>query len=335
MWRSANSELKNWDLSFEILAMMKHMIHPRMAITFSLLTTIFAASCTAPQNFSNTQFAPQQPGYETQVTNQPAVGYYAPPERMEFARPSNVAPNAPSIHAESYILVNARNGSVIAARNADMPHHVASTQKILTALIVAESGNLDAMVRIAPSDVDCEPSKLGVRPGEMYSRRQLLIGFLVKSSNDVAEALARDNAGSIEAFAQKMNAKARSLGAMNSRFVNPHGLTAPGQRSCARDMARIALACYENPIIRDAVRRKYFSFTFANGKTVKLENTNEILGRMPECDGMKTGYTGPAGRCLVSCAHNNSRDVILVQLGTHTKYIWNDGITLMRFGLGR
>jgi D-alanyl-D-alanine carboxypeptidase (penicillin-binding protein 5/6) len=237
--------------------------------------------------------------------------------------------------ASSYILVDARNGAVLAARNADTIRGVASTQKLLTALVVAEAGDLDKTVRIAASDVQVEPSKLGVKPGEVYTRRALLYAFLVKSSNDVANVLARDNAGSTAAFCARMNAKARSLGANESYFCNPHGLTAGGQHSSARDMARIAMAAYRNPIIRDAVRRKYHTFRYASGRAVTLENTNEILGRMAECDGMKTGYTVAAGRCLISTAHNWRKDVLLVQLGTKTKYIWNDGIAMMKWGLSK
>lgn len=257
------------------------------------------------------------------------------PPAPALSSPSNVGTSAPGIMAASYILVDGRSGAVLAARNADTARSVASTQKILTAMIVAEAGNLDRPVRVAASDVQVEPSKLGVKPGEVYTRRQLLIAFLVKSSNDVANVLARDNAGSIAAFSAKMNARARSLGANTSVFRNPHGLTAKGQYSTARDMGRIAMAAYRNPIIRDAVRRKYYTFRYANGRTVTLENTNEILGRMAECDGMKTGYTVPAGRCLISCAHTWNKDVILVQLGTKTKFIWNDGINMMRWGLSR
>jgi D-alanyl-D-alanine carboxypeptidase (penicillin-binding protein 5/6) len=254
---------------------------------------------------------------------------------MVFASPSNVGSRAPAINAASYILVDARNGGVIAARNADTVRGVASTQKLLTALIVAEAGDLDRSIKVVASDCAVEPSKLNVKPGEVYTRRQLLIAFLVKSSNDVANVLARDNAGSVAAFSAKMTAKARSLGAMNSVFRNPHGLTAKGQYSTARDMARIALAAYRNPVIRDAVRRKYYTFKYASGRTTTLENTNDLLGRMAECDGMKTGYTNPAGRCLISCAHTRGREVILVQLGTKTKYIWNDGAKMMRYGLER
>ena len=298
-----------------------------MATGLVLLATIFTTSCSAPQQrpMSGTPALPYTP----------PQAYYTPPPPAVFASPSNVPSRAPAIIAAAYILVDARSGDVLAARSADTIRHVASTQKVLTALLVAEAGDLDRPVRVQASDVAVEPSKLGVRAGETYTRRQLLIAFLVKSSNDVANVLARDNAGSVAAFAAKMTARARSLGATNSVFKNPHGLTAQGQHSTARDMARIALAAYRNPVIRDAVRRRYFTFRYATGRTVTLENTNDLLGRMPECDGMKTGYTNPAGRCLISCAHTWNKEVILVQLGTKTKYIWNDGAAMMRYGLSR
>jgi len=271
------------------------------------------------------------------ITGAPDLGselpYSAPPEPLVFESASDVGAHEPEIHAQAYILVNANTGSVLAAHHADEIRGIASTQKLLTALIVAESGNLDHLVRIAPEDVSVAPSKLGVHVGDTYTRHDLLIAFLVKSSNDVAAALARDNAGSIPAFAARMNARARLIGATHSHFVNPHGLTASGQYSTARDLARIALVAHHNSVVRDAVQRKYYSFTFNHGGTVRLENTNELIGRMPECDGMKTGYTEPAGRCLVSSAHRGGREVILVQLGTHTKYIFNDGAKLMEWGL--
>lgn len=277
----------------------------------------------------------QSTPYAPQPTAVPAPTGPMQPPPPAVSSPSNVGTSAPKIMASSYILIDARNGSVLAARNADTVRGVASTQKLLTALVVAEAGDLDKTVRIAASDVQVEPSKLGVKPGEVYTRRQLLYAFLIKSSNDVANVLARDNAGSIGAFCSKMNAKARSVGATQSCFCNPHGLTARGQYSSARDMARIAMAAYRNPLIRDAVKRKYHTFRYNSGRTITLENTNEILGRMSECDGMKTGYTVAAGRCLVSTAHNWRKEVILVQLGTKTKYIWNDGMAMMRWGLSK
>lgn len=273
----------------------------------------------------------------------PAPGQYMPPQQQQayvppytvqrFSSPSDVAPQAPWINAGSYVMIDPNSGRVLAARNADTIRGAASTQKILTALIIAEAGNLDKRIRVEASDVAVEPSKLGIRPGETYTRRELLIAFLVKSSNDVSNTLARDNAGSTYAFANKMTARARALGATSSVFKNAHGLTAPGQYSTARDIARIAAVAYQNPAIRDAVSRQYYTFRFNSGRVVTLKNTNDLLKRMPECNGMKTGFTNAAGRCLISCAKRGGRQVILVQLGTKTQYIWDDGEKLMRWGL--
>jgi D-alanyl-D-alanine carboxypeptidase (penicillin-binding protein 5/6) len=100
-------------------------------------------------------------------------------------------------------------------------------------------------------------------------------------------------------------------------------------------MARVAMAAYRNGTLRDAVRRKYYTFRRADGRSVTLENTNDLLGAMPECNGMKTGYTVASGRCLISSAASGGREVILVQLGTKTAYIWDDGRLMMSCGLQR
>ncbi len=249
--------------------------------------------------------------------------------------PMTVVSSGPTIRAASYLLLDARSGQHLAGRNFETARAVASTQKLVTALVVLDAGNLDKMVRVQASDVAVEPTRMGLKPGEVYSRRTLLYAFLVKSCNDIANVLARDNAGSISAFAAKMTAKARSLGCSNSNFKNPHGLTVPGQYSTARDMARVAMAAYRNGVIRDVVRRKYYTFHRADGRSVTVENTNDLLGVMPECNGMKTGYTVASGRCLISSAASGGREVILVQLGTKTKYIWDDARLMMSWGLQR
>ena len=278
----------------------------------------------APQ--PQASYAYQQPQAPASAA-QPAFGY-----GLDTAAQFS-ATQAPLIRAASYILVDARTGVPMVARNADVSRGAASTQKLLTALVVLDAGNLDKKVKIASSDMQVEPTKLGVRTGEIYTRRELLHAFLVKSANDLAKVLARDNAGSSTAFAAKMNAKARSLGMRSSYFANPHGLTEGGQHSTARDMARLALVAYQNDFIRSVVRLKYYTFRFTNGRRVTLKNTNELLGTMPECNGMKTGYTNAAGRCLISSASSGGRAVILVQLGTKTKFIWDDARTLMSWGL--
>jgi len=284
------------------------------------LPTFFAATLTV---FSLTACAGTPPiPRATAVTMQP--------EQQRYVA---AAARAPTIRAASYLLVDANSGVPIVAHNADALRAVASTQKIITALVVLDQGNLDKRVTIQSSDTQVEPTKLGIRAGETYTRRQLLYAVLIKSANDVAKALARDVGGSQSNFAAMMNAKARSFGMKDSYFVNPHGLTERGQRSTARDMGRAALMAYRSPVIRDAVKQKYYTFAFANGRRATLENTNKLLSTMPECNGMKTGYTVAGGRCLISSAVSGGRAVILIQLGTKTKYIWDDGHTLMAWGL--
>jgi D-alanyl-D-alanine carboxypeptidase (penicillin-binding protein 5/6) len=242
--------------------------------------------------------------------------------------------NAPFIHAKSAILIDADTGRTLYQKNADAPRQVASTQKLLTALIIAESGNLDAPVVIAASDTDVEPTKSGVRAGQVYPRRQLLTALLVHSCNDAAMALARDNAGSIAAFAEVMNNRAAALGARSSHFVNPNGLPAP-QYSTARDMARIADRAYRHAELREIMRLPGFYFRFNSGRESFFTSTNKLLGRYPGVDGMKTGYTDAAGRCLITSATIGFHHYILVQLGSRTSYIFNDAAIMLSWVASR
>ena len=239
----------------------------------------------------------------------------------------------PNTRATSVLVVDARTGQVLTEKNADQARPAASTQKLLTALIVAESGYLDRPVTVDPIDTFAEPVKLNIRPGETYQRIDLLRALLVKSANDVARCLARDNAGSVEAFAEKMNAKAQQLGATHSHFLNPNGLPIPGQYSTARDLAVIARAAYANPTIRSIVCLPQLVFRYANGRTRELENTNKVLKRLPFCNGMKTGYTEAAGHCLIASGSRPGRDVIVVVLGDTKSGVWSDAASLLSWGL--
>ncbi|MDD5201422.1 MAG: serine hydrolase, partial [Terrimicrobiaceae bacterium] len=207
---------------------------------------------------------------------EPAPGVALPPAGAPELWPAA----APFIHAKSAILIDADTGRTLFQKNADAPRQVASTQKLLTALIIAEGGNLDAPVVIQASDTFVEPTKAGVRAGQAYPRRQLLTALLVHSCNDAAVALARDHAGSVPAFAAVMNARAQALGARSSHFVNPNGLPAP-QYSTARDMARIAFRAHAHPELREIMRLPGFTFVFNNGRTAYLTTTNKLLGRCP------------------------------------------------------
>jgi D-alanyl-D-alanine carboxypeptidase (penicillin-binding protein 5/6) len=251
----------------------------------------------------------------------------------KFPVPQTPPSSVPSTSAASVIVIDARSGQVLYEKNADQPRAAASTQKLLTSLIVAERGFLDHDVTVMPTDTNAEPTKLNIKAGETYQRIDLLRALLVKSCNDVARCLARDDAGSIEAFADVMNRRARELGAVNSHFVNPNGLPIPGQYSTARDLSQIARAAYANPTIRSIVCLPRLVFRYANGRTRELENTNKVLTRLPYCNGMKTGYTEAAGHCLISSGARPGRDVIVVALGDGKGRIWQDSAALLSWAL--
>jgi len=246
--------------------------------------------------------------------------------------PLQAAP-APEVSAKSAILVDANTGKVLYSKNDEAKRPVASTQKLITALLVAEAGNLDKEVEIEATDTNCEPTKIYVKPGQSYTRLQLLNALLVKSGNDVARALARDNAGSVSAFADKMTQRVRSLGGTSSNFENPNGLPAQGQYSTARDMARVARMVYRNPTLREIVCQRNYNFRFNSGNVVPLRNTNRVLRTYSFCNGMKTGYTELAGHCLISSGSYNGRDVIAVVLGSTKARIADESAKLLAYGL--
>ena len=247
--------------------------------------------------------------------------------------PGSVSKIAPVTRSASVMVIDARTGEILYEKNADAVRPPASTQKLLTALIVAERGYLDRPVTVERSDTLAEPSKLNIKAGETYTRLELLRALLIKSPNDVACTLARDTAGSVDAFAALMNQKARELGAQHSNFVNANGLPSPGQYSSARDLAIIAKAAYANSTIRSIVCLPRVAFRYSNGRVRELENTNKLLRRLAYCNGMKTGYTDAAGKCLIASGARPGRDVIVVVLGNTSAGIWKDAGALLSWGL--
>jgi D-alanyl-D-alanine carboxypeptidase (penicillin-binding protein 5/6) len=248
--------------------------------------------------------------------------------------PTQTVPGSvPKTGASSVIVINVSNGQVLYEKNPDQIRAPASTTKLLTGLIVAESGNLERPVTVAQVDTFAEPVKLNIKPGDIYQRIDLLRALLVKSPNDVARCLARDNAGSIEAFAEKMNQRAAALGATHSHFVNPNGLPDARQYSTARDLSTIARVAYANPTIRSIVCLPQLVFRFANGRTRELENTNQLLKRLPYCNGMKTGYTEAAGKCLIASGSRPGKDIIVVVLGDSHSGVWRDAGALLAWAL--
>jgi D-alanyl-D-alanine carboxypeptidase (penicillin-binding protein 5/6) len=235
--------------------------------------------------------------------------------------------------AQSAALVDSYSGEFLYTKNPDAKEYPASSTKILTALIVIEAGNLDQLVTVAPEDTKVEPSSLDLKPGQQFTRRQLLFGMLLKSANDVAMCLARDNAGSVPAFAEKMNLRAAELGATSSHFVNPHGLHDPNHYTTAHDLVLIARAAMQQPLFRQIVSTIYYTWRTPTGQVEELRNHNRLLRHFAGCNGLKTGYTRPAQQVLVSSALRGGHEVISVVLHTDKPGIWVDSKTLLTYGL--
>jgi len=240
----------------------------------------------------------------------------------------------PTINARCAILVDGQ-GRVLFEKDADLRVPTASTQKLLLGLMVAEKGDLSGSITIVASDSDAEPTVMGLKSGQAFTRDELLRAVLIRSCNDIARALARDLAGSESGYAAAANVRARQLGMTNSYFTNSNGLPSPsGQYSTARDMAILCAHTLRHPLLREIVSSKGMLFRFPDGTSKTITNTNLVLRNFPYCTGAKTGFTNAAGRCLVSSASANGRNVIAVILGSKSPDVWIESEALLRYGLG-
>jgi D-alanyl-D-alanine carboxypeptidase (penicillin-binding protein 5/6) len=242
--------------------------------------------------------------------------------------PAPLAPGELPLAAKSAILLDTKSGDILYEKNPDELEYPASATKILTALLVIEQGDLDRRVTIQIEDTKVEPSALEFKPGEEYTRRHLLFALLLKSANDVALALARDNAGSVSAFCEKMNRRAESLGALGSHFTNPHGLHDPHHFTTARDLGMIARFAMQQPLFREIVATPEIGMA-RGSEWVILKNHNRLLAMLPGCIGVKTGYTRPAQQVLVSSAIRAGHEAISVVMHSDKPGIWNDSKTLL------
>ena len=233
-----------------------------------------------------------------------------------------------AISAEKAILLDALSGRVIYEKNADSQSLIASTTKIMTALIVCEQCNVLDRMRIPKEAVGIEGSSMYLQEGEVLTVQELLYGLMLRSGNDAAVALALYCGGTVEGFAELMNDKARTLGMVDSHFVNPNGLDAPDHYSTARDLAKLAAYAMENPIF-------YKTVSVKNVKVGEryLTNHNKLLWRVEGADGVKTGYTKAAGRILVSSATRDGRRLIAVTINAPDD--WNDHSGLLEEGFAR
>lgn len=230
-----------------------------------------------------------------------------------------------AISASSAVLLDGQTGRVIYEKLADKQSLIASTTKVMTALIVCEQVNVLDRVRIPAEAVGIEGSSMYLKAGEVLTVQELLYGLMLHSGNDAAVALAIYCGGTVEGFAELMNDKAHRLGLKNTHFVNPNGLDSPGHYSTARDMALLAAYAMENPIFYKTVSTKT---VIAGGRS--LRNHNKLLWQLEGADGVKTGFTKKAGRILVSSCTRQNRRLICVTMNDGND--WQDHKNLMETG---
>ena len=232
------------------------------------------------------------------------------------------------LSAQKAILMDAATGRVLYQQNADSRSLIASTTKIMTALVVCEQCNVLDRMRIPKEAVGIEGSSIYLQEGEVLTIQELLYGLMLHSGNDAAVALAIYCGGTAEGFAELMNDKARQLNMRDSHFENPNGLDAPGHYSTARDLAILAAYAMENPIFAKTVSTKNVKI----GQRY-LRNHNKLLWLYQGADGVKTGYTRAAGRILVSSATRDGRRLIGVTINAPDD--WNDHAFLLNQGFSK
>ena len=233
-----------------------------------------------------------------------------------------------STSADAVIAVDGNSGRVLYEQNADEKMLIASTTKIMTALVAIREGRLTDTVSVSRTASLTEGSSMYLREGETLRLETLLYGLMLCSGNDAAVAVAEHIGGSVEAFVDKMNEMARSLGMTGTSFANPNGLDHAEHYSTARDMAILACEAMKDPTFCRLVSTKSVT---ADGRT--MTNHNKLLSMAEGCIGLKTGYTRAAGRTLVSCAHRNGRNVIVVTLRDGND--WADHQALYEYGFSQ
>ena len=231
---------------------------------------------------------------------------------------------APSVSASAYVLMDAGSGRVLLSQNETAEKPIASTTKIMTALVALERSRLTDMVTVKREHLR-EGSSMYLAEGEKLTMEALLYGLMLPSGNDAAECIADWCGKGRERFVERMNEKASELGMTHTSFANPSGLDADGHYSCAIDMARLMAHAMQNPTFAQVV-----SAENAMAGTRSMGNHNKLLGAFEGCIGGKTGYTNAAGRTLVTCAERDGLRLVAVTL--HDGSDWNDHEALYEYG---
>jgi serine-type D-Ala-D-Ala carboxypeptidase (penicillin-binding protein 5/6) len=239
----------------------------------------------------------------------------------------------PQLHGKAAIVVDAPSGEVLLEQNADRRRAIASTTKLMTALLALERANLNDVFTAPEYDALPVESKINLRKGERMTVHDLLKALLLESANDAAQTIAVNLSGSRRAFVREMNARARELGLSETRYSNPVGLDDPGNYSSARDLAALARRLLRNRTFARIVNMPSATLTSGSHRRT-VNNRNLLVRRFPFVDGVKTGHTRTAGYVLIGSATGRNRQAITVVLGEPSEAARdNDSVALLRWGI--
>jgi len=233
--------------------------------------------------------------------------------------------------ARAAVVMDVNSNRILYSKNMDEKMAMASTTKIMTTLVAIESGRLDEKVTISKRASYMEGSSIYLREGEVHTVNDLLYAIMLRSGNDAATAVAEHIGGSAEGFAEMMNKKAREIGANNTRFANPHGLDAEGHYTTARDLALITSYALKNPLFSTIVssKKKVMEGPPSENWDRVMINKNKMLWQFDGGDGVKTGFTKKAGRCLVSSATREGMRLVCVVLNCGP--MWDESSALLEY----
>ena len=238
---------------------------------------------------------------------------------------------SPSTHAQSAALIDVTSGRILYSKDGDRELRIASLTKIMTAIVAIEHGKLQDKVKVTASSFAKEGSSLYLKLGEEMTLENMLYGLMLRSGNDAASAIAEHVGGSEEGFVLLMNKKAEEIGLTRSHFMNPHGLDAEGHYSTANDLARLTAYALHNPVFKRIVATEDKSAPNPNESwEYSWHNKNKMLRLYEGADGVKTGYTKKAFRCLVSSATRGGQQLAAVTLNDGDD--WNDHARMLDFG---
>ena len=250
---------------------------------------------------------------------------------QETVQTSKPITEEPKLNAKIGLIFDRASKTILYEKNGLKQVPMASTTKIMTAIVVLENADLTDVVTINKKAAGTGGSRLGLKVNDKITVHDLLYGLMLKSGNDTAVALAIHVGGSVEGFAEMMNQTAKEMGWNNSHFVTPHGLDAQGHYTTAYELACMADYALQNPKFKEIVSTKTYTVTL-NGRPQVISNTNELLGVLDGVYGVKTGFTNGANRCLVTACKRGDLDIITVVLGADTKKIrTQDSIKLIEY----